>query len=149
MLGCFTGNEEKPRGEGGKEPAALPGGHQRGSREGPLQSMANDEKCRQINNLKDPSLPEMFSDLGSACWAAGLADSIFIQGQLGGDNWLLWVALKGGSASVFPVGLPLPCHPLQTQHEKGHRKPFPRRQGRGDLRKQRIQATALPFKLYI
>ena len=38
---------------------------------GSCKSMANDEKCRQINNLKDPSLPEMFSDLGSAAGQPG------------------------------------------------------------------------------
>lgn len=37
VLGCLTGKGEHPRGEGGKEPATLPGGHQRGSQEGPLQ----------------------------------------------------------------------------------------------------------------
>ena len=38
---------------------------------GPCKSMANDEKCRQINSLKDPGLLEMFSDVGSAAGQPG------------------------------------------------------------------------------
>lgn len=82
MPGCLTGKEENPRDEGGKEPATLPGGHQRSSREAPLQSMANDEKCRQINDLKDLSLLEVVSDLGSATGQPGLQALFLIRGSL-------------------------------------------------------------------
>lgn len=47
-------------------------------RKGLCKSMANDEKCRWINNLKDPGLLEMVSDLRSAAGQPGrLTGSIF------------------------------------------------------------------------
>lgn len=81
MPGCFTGKGENPRGEGGKEPAPCQAGTRRALRKGPCKSMANDEKCRWINNLKDPGLLETVSDLRSAAGQPGrLMGSTFNQG---------------------------------------------------------------------
>ena len=68
---------------------------------GPCKSMANDEKCRQINNLKDPSLLEMFSDLR---WLLGSQAGrlYFYSGPVG---WRQLVAL-GGFERRLCLGLP-------------------------------------------
>lgn len=41
--------------------------------------------------------------------------SPFNQGQFDGDHWSLWVAFKGGPASVLPGKLLLPCPPPPPQ----------------------------------
>ena len=68
MLGCFIGNGENPKGEGSLPCQADTKG---ALGKGPCKSMANDEKCRQINNLKDSSLLEMFFDLRAAAGQPG------------------------------------------------------------------------------
>lgn len=50
-------------------------------RKSPCISMTNDEKCRRINNLKDPGLLEMVSDLHSAAGQPGLQALFSIRGS--------------------------------------------------------------------
>lgn len=125
-------------------------------RKGPCKSVTKDEKCRWINNLKDPGLLEMVSDLGSAAGQPGL-QALFLIRALSGDNWCLWVALKG-SASVFPMGLLVPCpqEPLlcsPSMRKVTGRSPSDAGSGGGehgvDLRKRCVQVLTLPLKLCI
>lgn len=114
------------------------------------------KKCRWINNLKDPGLLEMVSDLSSAAGPPG-SQALFLIRALSGDNWCLWVALKG-SASVFPGGPLLPCPQESLLCSPSMTKVTgrsPSHAGRGggehgvDLRKRCVQVLTLPLKLCI
>lgn len=72
--------EEESPGVREGEPAPLQA--TRGAlRKGPWKSMANEEKRRHIDNLKDPGLLEVVSDPGSAAGQPGSQPLFFIRGH--------------------------------------------------------------------
>lgn len=121
------------------------------------ESMANDEKCRQINNLKDPALPEAVSDLSLAAGQPGGQALFLIRGRwaetTGSFGWLgkkalpvssLWdcfCLVPGSPSSPGPARERSPAAPTVETREVETTDP--------DLRKRCVEAPALALKLRV